>query len=371
MKRTPATILTLLIAVSLLAVPALADGGVPSTVPHTFYGQVYDIDGSKAPAGSIVVAAVAGAPAGTITVAPAGQYGKDYTDGDADKLGVWHSAIQPGDTIAFYIDGVRAAETAVYESGGLTNLTLTASAALPKKQPGESTTRPVNTTAGQPVTVNAGNASVDLTATGNFQGETLVFTLFTVPPDDQAIPPGNDEIGRFAEITSTITNDNLERVRVTLHYTDADVAGIDESSIRVYWWSTENSTWVQLEGGVDTAANFAWGETNHFSTFALLGVTPPKPSPTGGGPGGGVFVVPTSSVTPTTTGEGIPAPADTTGTPAVTPTMTGASGAPTGAGATQSEAEAGTTGDLPVVAVAMILGTVAVIAAGFLLLRRR
>jgi hypothetical protein len=275
MKRRPVpqitAILTLLIAVSLLAVPALADGGEPSTIPHFFYGQVHNADGSDAPAGSIIVASVAGNPAGTITVTPAGRYGTDY--GDGAKLLVWTPAVQPNATIAFPIAGVRATETANYESGGLTNLTLTASAALPKERPKESTTRPVNTTSGQPVTIDGGNASVDLTTTGDFQGETLVFTLFTAPPDDQAIPSGTGALGRFAEITSTITNDNIQKVRVTLHYTDADVAGIDETSIRVYWWSTSNSTWVQLPGGVDTAANFAWGETDHFSTFGSLGVT--------------------------------------------------------------------------------------------------
>ena len=378
MKRTPAPrtipILTLLIAVSLLAVPALADGGAPSTIPHYFYGQIYNVDGSNAPAGSIIVASVTGNPAGTTTVTTAGQYGVGPLDGDAVKFAVWDPAMSPGDTIVFYIDGVRATESAIYESGGFTNLTLTASAALPKKQPGESTTRPVNATAGQPVTVDGGGASVNLTTKGDCQGETLVFTLFTQPPDDQAIPPGNDNIGRFAEITSSITNDNIQKVIVTLHYTDSDVAGIDENSIRVYWWSTANSTWVQLPGGVDTAANIAWGETDHFSTFALLGVTP-QPAPTqrggGGGSSGGVFITPTSNVTPTITGEETPTPVNATETSAATPAVTGGPTTATGAQATQGEPGAEAPGDLPMTAIAIVAGIVVIAAAGFLLLRQR
>lgn len=376
MKRTPATrtipLLTLLIAVSLLAVPALAGDSTPSMIPHFFYGQVYDVDGKDAPAGSIVVASVAGSPAGTITVAPAGRYGTDY--GDGDKLLVWTPAMRPGDTIVFYIDGVRATETAIYESGGLTNLTLTASAPLPKERPKESTTRPVDATGGEPVTVDGGNASVVLTTKGDFQGEALVFTLFTAPPDGQANPSGHDGIGRFAGITSTITNDNIQKVRVTLHYTDADVAGIDETSIRVYWWSANNSTWVQLPGGVDAAANFAWGETDHFSTFGLFGVTV-KPSPTGkggggGGGGGGVFIEPTANVTPAATGEETPTPAGAMETSAATPAMTGAPGATAGAEATEGRPGAAAAGDLPTVAF-VAAGIVVVVAAGFLLLRRR
>ena len=159
--------------------------------------------------------------------------------------------------------------------------------------------------------VDAGNASVILTTVGDYQGETLSFALFTRPPDDQPIPPGTGDIGRFADITSSIGNDNIQKVRVTLHYTDADVAGIDETSIRVYWWSAASNAWVQLPGGVDTAANIAWGETDHFSTFGLFGVTV-KPSPTGGGGGGGspggggVVVTPTPDLTPAATGEATP-----------------------------------------------------------------
>ena len=372
MKRRPATritaILTLLITASLLAVPALADESAPSTIPHFFYGQVYNVDGSNAPAGAIIIASVAGNPAGTIVVTPAGQYGTDYRDGD--KLLVWTPAMQPGDAIAFYIDGVGAGETATYESGGLTNLTLTASAALPKERPGESTTRPVNTTGGQPATIDAGNASVILTTVGDYQGETLSFALFTRPPDDQPIPPGTGTIGRFADITSSIGNDNIQKVRVTFHYTDADVAEIDETSIRVYWWSTASNAWVQLPGGVDIDANIAWGETDHFSTFGLFGATV-KPSPTSSPPpsgGGGVIVMPTPDVTPTVTGEETPLPVETS--PA-TPAVTGTPGVTAGAETPGGEPGATATGDLPMAAIAMVFGTVVIVAAGYLLLRRR
>ncbi len=367
MTQPPRTtaIITLLIAASLLAVPAFADDSAPSTIPHAFYGQIRDADGSNAPAGAIIVASAAGTSAGTITVTSAGRYGTDYKGGD--KLIVWTPALRPGDNITFYIDGVRADESATYESGGITNLTLIASAPLPKERPKESTTRPVDGTGGEPVTVDAGNASVVLTAKGDFNGETLIFTLFTRPPDDQANPPGHGAINRFADITSSISNDNIQGVCVTLHYTDADVAGIDESSIRVYWWSAGNSTWVALPGGVDTAANFAWGYTDHFSTFGLFGV-PPKPSPTGGGggsPGGGAFVEPTSSITPAAT-ETTPTPA---GAVETTPATTGAPGGTAGAEAAEGEPGAGTAGGLPTVPI--VAGIVVIAVAGYLLLRRR
>jgi hypothetical protein len=366
MTRIPAhaIIAALIIAASLLVAPALASEGAPSTIPHAFYGQVYGPDGSNAPAGSIIVASVAGNEAGTILVGPAGAYGTAY--GGGAKLVVWTPALQPGENITFYIDGVRAAESALFESGGVTNLTLTASAALPKERPGESTTRPVNATGGQSVIVDGGGASAVLTTTGDFQGETIVFTLFTSSPDDQPVPPGTRDVGRFAEITSTIGNDNIQKVIVRVHYTDADVVGIDESSIRVYWWSTTGA-WEQLPGGVDTGANVAWGETDHFSTFGLFGAAP-KPSPGGGGSGGAVPVVtPDTTVTPveTTAVEATPAQVDAPETGAPLAAVTGTPGA---AAPAEDEPVAGAAEPLPVAAVVLIV--VAIGAAGFLLLRR-
>ncbi|HOZ44301.1 MAG TPA: hypothetical protein PLD13_11960, partial [Methanoculleus sp.] len=170
--------------------------------------------------------------------------------------------------------------------------------------------------------------------------------------------------------TSSIGNDNIQKVRVTFHYTDADVAEIDETSIRVYWWSTASNAWVQLPGGVDIDANIAWGETDHFSTFGLFGATV-KPSPTSSPPpsgGGGVIVMPTPDVTPTVTGEETPLPVETS--PA-TPAVTGTPGVTAGAETPGGEPGATATGDLPMAAIAMVFGTVVIVAAGYLLLRRR
>jgi len=362
MTRIPAhaIIAALIIAASLLVAPALASEGAPSTIPHAFYGQVYGPDGSNAPAGSIIVASVAGNEVGTILVGPAGAYGTAY--GGGAKLVVWTPALQPGENITFYIDGVRAEESALFESGGVTNLTLRASAALPKERPIESTTRPVNATGGQPVTLDGGGASAVLTTTGDFRNETIVFTLFTVSPDDQPVPPGARDVGRFAEITSTIGNDNIQTVIVRVHYTDADVVGIDESSIRVYWWNTTLSAWEQLPGGVDTGANVAWGETDHFSTFGLFGAAPAS-----GGGDGDPIVTPTPTVTPveTTPVETTPALTDVPETGAPVAAVTGTPGA---AAPAEDEPVAGAAEPLPVAAVVLIVVAIAV--AGFLLLRR-
>ena len=361
-------IITILLFACLMVVPSLADSNAPSTIPHAFYGSIYNFDGSDAQEGSIVVASVKGVLVGTITTTQAGQYGTEYSGGD--KLIVWNTGLYPGDTINFYIDGVRAVESAVFESGGVSNLTLNAEKELPKERPEESTTHSVNTTGGQPVTINSDGVSADLTTTGDFQGETIIFTLFTKPPDDQVITPGKNSISRFAEITCSILNQNIQKVIVRVHYSDSDSIGTDENSIRVYWWS--GNGWIQLPGGVDTNANFAWGETDHFSTFALLGTPASKPS--GGGGGGGVNVIitptPTNTSIPTKPQEEIPPTMDGTVTAVATPSIIGEPVPMSGEDISKNEPGTEGTENFPIVPVIIVAGIVAVFAAGFILLRR-
>ena len=102
-----------------LAAPASA---VPP-LPMEFSGSV-TIDGSPAPAGTVVTARIDGRDCGSLTLATAGVYGGDALfderlvvcgeDGDAQK------------TIAFFVDGALAAGTAVYTPGVSTRLDLTA-----------------------------------------------------------------------------------------------------------------------------------------------------------------------------------------------------------------------------------------------------
>lgn len=263
----------------------------PSTIPHAFHGSIYTADGLAAPEGSIVIASVHGKTAGSITVTPSGRYGTQYAGGE--KLIVWDPSLHPGDPIIFYIDGVPAAESTLFESGGVSNLTLTATEELPDERPVRSAAMPVTSVAGKPVEIDVDGASVQLTTTENYIGETMVFTFFSAPSKGQGIPGGLRSLGRFAHITSTIPNDTIEKAIVRFSYSADDLQGTAENSIRVFLWN--GNSWRQLQGGVDMNTKQAWGETDSFSSFALFG------TPVQTGRGGGARVRPDVTVTPTPT----------------------------------------------------------------------
>ncbi|WP_292392849.1 PKD domain-containing protein [Methanoculleus sp. UBA303] len=92
-------------------------------LPAEFWGSV-TIDGNPAPAGTVITARIDGRDCGSLTLETAGVYGGDATfdkrllvcgrDDDAKK------------TITFFVDGMRAAETAVYDPGTSSRLDLAA-----------------------------------------------------------------------------------------------------------------------------------------------------------------------------------------------------------------------------------------------------
>jgi len=62
-------------------------------------------------------------------------------------------------------------------------------------------------------------------------------------------------------------------VVITVTYSDADVAGLDERALQLYTRAENENYWHPLLTVVDPAANVARAPLNHFSRFALLGRT--------------------------------------------------------------------------------------------------
>jgi len=78
-------------------------------------------------------------------------------------------------------------------------------------------------------------------------------------------PDGQDDLGRYVEAESTGANSYLN---VTFQYEDGDLTGVDESNISV--WDYDGSSWSDLGGTLDPAANEIQVNATSFSTFAPL-----------------------------------------------------------------------------------------------------
>ncbi|MBI4330992.1 MAG: PKD domain-containing protein [Chloroflexi bacterium] len=129
---TKAVTVAILVSLAVLfAAPAAAFAQLPA-LPHYFYGTV-KINGADAPAGTTVEARVAGVMTGAfnpvVTTQP-GKYGDPNPSVSAPRLLV-QGNIAGGATIEFFINGVKAGQTAVWQSGQISVLDLTVIVAVP------------------------------------------------------------------------------------------------------------------------------------------------------------------------------------------------------------------------------------------------
>ena len=98
----------------------------PST--HQFWGNV-TVNGAQAPEGTAVSARIGGVEYGSGTVDAAGRYG------DVPNFFVTAPASLAGQTISFYVAGVLAPETAVYQVLGYNALNLSVTTVTPTPTP--------------------------------------------------------------------------------------------------------------------------------------------------------------------------------------------------------------------------------------------
>lgn len=158
----------------------------------------------------------------------------------------------------------------------------------------------------------SGKTSITIALPANViaSGEELKMTVVSKTQAQIAaakpVPTAKVAAGTVFEIDFVKTSDSTsvasldKSVTLTFAYTDADVVGIDESTLKAYRW--DGSAWSELSGStVDASANTVTATTQNFSTFSLLGSssssedTTPTTTTTSGGGGGGI--VPPSRAT--------------------------------------------------------------------------
>jgi len=149
------------------------------------------------------------------------------------------------------------------------------------------TTGQVTATAGsggQTTLTNADNTTASVTLPANALSSDATVTLIqtdrtaaSVATEIGAIPSTMLMVGNsiytFTAMSGTtnITTFN-QNITLTFTYTDAQIAGLTESSLNVYYWNTTTSAWTALTGTtINAATNTLTVTTNHFTDFAIFG----------------------------------------------------------------------------------------------------
>jgi len=127
-----------------------------------------------------------------------------------------------------------------------------------------------------------GNVEIDIVGVAGATGS--VSTVFySANPQPDASKPDNVALSHFVVVTFNIDADDFINATLTIHYSDADVAGITQPYV-LYKYNPDTNTYVALDAVVDTAAKTI--------TAVLTSTTDPLFAI------GGTAVSPTATATP-------------------------------------------------------------------------
>ena len=126
---------------------------------------------------------------------------------------------------------------------------------------------------------DGGEAQVTLPANAVASATTITVTPTTkVGSSSFALISGDksvvgDYVYNFTAVSGTTAVTTFNKaVTVTLTYTDAQIAGLAEGTLKIYYWDDSLSEWVALaDSAVNAGANTVTATTTHFTYFAIMG----------------------------------------------------------------------------------------------------
>ncbi|MBU1046023.1 hypothetical protein KJ616_02795 [Patescibacteria group bacterium] len=122
------------------------------------------------------------------------------------------------------------------------------------------------------VNIPGGAVSADTTVTVT----PTATTESTVSSFVAGVTSGQSVVGGFvynfsAESGGAAVTTFNNSVTITMTYTEAQIAGIDESTLTISYWDATTQSWIALVTTVDTANNTLTATTDHFTYFAIIG----------------------------------------------------------------------------------------------------
>jgi len=132
---------------------------------------------------------------------------------------------------------------------------------------------PASVTPSNPYTIDAKQtANCTLIINGISKSATLSVKNVTAPTGVGALPGAYKLLGNYIQITSSV-EDITVNVTIRTYYTTEQLSalGLDENSLKMFYWNGTANQWVAVETQVNTSEHYARATINHFSAWVLLG----------------------------------------------------------------------------------------------------
>jgi len=166
-----------------------------------------------------------------------------------------------------------------YSGGGLSEIS------TPSTATGEVTATP--SAGGKTAITNADGTKVSFEVPANVLTANAVLTINPIAKTAESIsaavtatvvPTGKFIVGGFVYNVNAIAEGTAvktfgQTVTLTFTYTDSQIVGLNESSIKAYYWDIATSKWIALATTVNAATNTLTVATTHLTYFAIMGET--------------------------------------------------------------------------------------------------
>ncbi|MBU1137049.1 hypothetical protein KKD72_01630 [Patescibacteria group bacterium] len=131
------------------------------------------------------------------------------------------------------------------------------------------------------LTVSNGNtASVDLpigavsaSTAVKVNSENKIDVIASRPLPSKRTVVGDNVYNYTAAANSVTISSFSKTVTLTFTYKDNEVNGLDESTLKIFYWKESTSQWVALTTVIDSTNNNLTATTDHFTYFAIMGLT--------------------------------------------------------------------------------------------------
>jgi hypothetical protein len=137
---------------------------------------------------------------------------------------------------------------------------------------------PASVTQDNPFRINAEEtASCVLTLTDVSKPVTISIKNVTAPTEVGPLPGTYTMLGNYIQILAD-PEDVTAAGTVRICYTPEQLSesGLDENSLKIFWWDEAANDWKALDTQINTAEHYAWATVSHLSIWTLMGqLTPP------------------------------------------------------------------------------------------------
>lgn len=171
--------------------------------------------------------------------------------------------------LSYFTGGISASSSSSSSGGG-------GGGYIPSTPTSMTVEMTVDANGGSLVKTNPDGGQMRLVVPNNAVSKNTKFEMYVTTATGQGIMLPTPASGWYLannQMYSIESDDSLFGYPLTLEvsYTDAQISGLTEGSLSLFYWDVSKGKWVQLESTVDASANKVTAKTQHLTVFGLFG----------------------------------------------------------------------------------------------------